>query len=89
MASSPPAARVAGTDFRPPRPHPPTLRLFQTLLPGLLRRFCGVVAVDIPAPPTFYDAYRADKRSTVARMTHELEAAVQELLDAGKHPPKS
>ena len=49
MASSSPAARVAGTDFRPPLLHPPTLRLFQTLLPGLLRRVCGVVSVDIPA----------------------------------------
>ena len=29
-----------------------------------------------------YDAYRADKRATVARVTHELEAAVQALLDA-------
>ena len=46
---SSPAARVAGTDFRPPRRHSPTLRLFQTLLPVLLRRVCGVVAVDIPA----------------------------------------
>ena len=29
-----------------------------------------------------YDAYRADKRATVARVTHDLEAAVQALLDA-------
>jgi len=49
MAASSPAARVAGTDFRPPRLHPPTLRLLQTLLPGLLRWVCGVEAVDIPA----------------------------------------
>jgi len=47
MAASSPAVRVAGTDFRPPRLHLPTLRLFQALLPALLRRFCGVVAVDI------------------------------------------
>lgn len=52
MASSSPAARVAGIDFRPPRLHPPTLRLFQRLLPGLLRRVCGVVSVDIPAEDT-------------------------------------
>jgi len=45
---SSPAARVAGTDFRPPLLHLPTLRLFQRVLPGLLRRICGVVAVDIP-----------------------------------------
>jgi len=31
-----------------------------------------------------YDAYRANKRGTVARVTHELEAAVQGLLDAGR-----
>lgn len=48
MAASSPAAHLAGTDFRPPRLHLPTLRLFQTLLPALLRRFCGVESVDIP-----------------------------------------
>ncbi|MBV9850193.1 MAG: 1-acyl-sn-glycerol-3-phosphate acyltransferase [Armatimonadetes bacterium] len=41
-------ARTAGTDFRPARLHPPTLRLFWAALPLLLRRFCDVVRVDIP-----------------------------------------
>ena len=46
----PPAApaRIAGTDFRPPRLHLPTLRLFRAALPLLLRRFCDVARVDIP-----------------------------------------
>ena len=47
MAASSPAARIARTDFRPPRLHLPTLRLFNALLPGLLRRFCEVEAVEI------------------------------------------
>ena len=47
MAASSPAARIAGTDFRPPRLHLPTLRLFNALLPALLRRFCEVEAVEI------------------------------------------
>lgn len=44
---SSPAVRLPGTDFRPPRLSLPTLRLFNALLPGLLRRFCGVEAVEI------------------------------------------
>ncbi len=47
MAASSPAARIARTDFRPPRLHPPTLRLFNALLPDLLRRFCEVKSVEI------------------------------------------
>ena len=47
MAASTPSARLAQADFRPPRRHPPTLRLFNAFLPGLLRRFCGVTDVDI------------------------------------------
>ena len=41
-------ARIAGTDFRPARLHPPTLRLFWAALPLLLRRFCDVTRVDVP-----------------------------------------
>lgn len=41
-------ARVAGTDFRPPRLSAGTLRLWNAALPFLLRRFCDVVAVEIP-----------------------------------------
>jgi 1-acyl-sn-glycerol-3-phosphate acyltransferase len=52
MASTAPErtkpARVAGTDFRAPRLHLPTLRLWNTLLPLILRRFSGVVSVTIP-----------------------------------------
>lgn len=48
-ASNSSPTQVAGTDFRPPRLSPSTLRLWYALLPGLLRRFCGVVAVDVPA----------------------------------------
>lgn len=40
--------RIAETNFRPPRLSLPVLRLFQKVLPTLLRRFCDVVAVDIP-----------------------------------------
>lgn len=47
MAASSPAVRVAEADFRPPRRHLPTLRLFEALLPRLLRQFCEVEAVDI------------------------------------------
>ena len=36
-----------------------------------------------------YDAYRADKRGVVARLTDELEVLVQQLLDSSKCAPLS
>ncbi len=47
-SSSAVPVRVIGTDFRPPRLSAGTLRLWNAALPFLLRRFCDVVAVDIP-----------------------------------------
>lgn len=49
MASSSTGTKIAGTDFREARLHLPTLRLWHVCLPFMLRRFCNVVAVDIPA----------------------------------------
>lgn len=46
MAAS--VARIQGTDFRPAKLHLPTLRLWNALLPFLLRRFCEVSEVVIP-----------------------------------------
>ena len=44
----------------------------------------GLVRVGTPLSlAAAYDAYKTDKRGTVARVTHELEAAVQGLLDEG------
>jgi hypothetical protein len=45
----------------------------------------ALVRVGEPIPlAACYDAYRADKRATVAQVTHELETAVQDLLDKGR-----
>ena len=49
MAPSSTGTKIAGTDFREARLHLPTLRLWHVCLPFMLRRFCHVVAVDIPA----------------------------------------
>lgn len=48
-SSSAVPAHITGTDFRPPRLSAGTLRLWNAVLPFLLRRFCDVVAVEIPS----------------------------------------
>lgn len=53
--------------------------------PRLRGRQRAVVRVGAPISlAACYDAYRADKRGTVARVTSELETAVQTLLDVGR-----
>ena len=47
MAPSSSGTRIAGTDFRAARLHLPTLRLWQSCLPWMLRRFCQVESVEI------------------------------------------
>ena len=51
-------------------------------------RQCAIIRTGEPISlASRYEAYRADKRGTVARVTGELEHAVQSLLDASASVP--